>query len=336
LGAAGGARTDNVKPAADLGVSIEPQATRLDERRGGSAIEDGAAVAEAAAAPAAGSDARQLAEAYAWCAKLARSHYENFTIASWLMPRAIRPHIHAIYAYARIADDFADEERSIDRLDEWQHELELAYAGAPRHPVMVAVADTARRYHIPPEPFLDLLKAFRSDLEFQGFETPGDLLAYARNSANPVGRLVLYLFGIRDAERQRLSDLICTGLQLANFWQDVAVDLAKGRIYFPRRDMEHYGVTATDLRQGNVTASFIGLMRHEILRAREMLLAGAALSTSVGRGLRRDVLIFAGGGLAILRAIEHVGYDVFRARPQLTRLDYVELGWHALAGRLRL
>ncbi len=143
------------------------------------------------------------------------------------MPHEMRRHVHAIYAYARIADDFADEQRSIARLDEWQHELELAYAGAPRHPVMVAVADTARRFDIPLDPFVDLLKAFRSDVEFQGFETTADLLGYARYSANPVGRLVLYLFGFRDAERQRLSDLICTGLQFANFWQDVAIDSAR-------------------------------------------------------------------------------------------------------------
>jgi squalene synthase HpnC len=247
----------------------------------------------------------------------------------------MRPHVHAIYAYARIADDFADEERSSARLDRWQHELELAYAGVPRHPVMVAVADTARRYDIPPEPFLDLLKAFRSDVDFQGFETAADLLDYARYSANPVGRLVLYLFGFRDIERQRLSDLICTGLQLVNFWQDVAIDLGKGRIYLPRRDMEQFDVTAEDLHHGIVTPGFISLMRHEISQTRQMLLAGAVLSTLVGRGLRRDVLMFAGGGLAILRAIEHVGYDVFQARPQLTRLDYVKLAWHALGGRLQ-
>jgi len=316
-------------------VNIEPQPSQRDERQGGSATGNGAAVAKLTATPAGASDAERLAAAYAWCAKLARSHYENFTIASWLMPREIRRHVHAIYAYARIADDFADEERSIARLDEWQHELELAYSGTPRHPVMVALADTARRYEIPPEPFLDLLKAFRSDVDFRGFETIADLLGYARYSANPVGRLVLHLFGFRDAERQRLSDLICTGLQFANFWQDVAVDFAKGRIYFPSRDMDRYRVTEQDLRQGKVTAGFISLMRHEMLRAREMLLAGAVLTTLVGRGLRRDILMFAGGGLAILRAIERAGYDVFRARPKLTKLDYVKLGWHALGGRLQ-
>jgi squalene synthase HpnC len=319
-----------------LGVSLEHQPASLDQQQGGSAPVNGAAVVGWTAASAAVREAPQLAAAYAWCAKLARSHYENFTIASWLMPREMRRHVHAIYAYARIADDFADEERSLARLDEWQYELELAYSGRPRHPVMVAVADTARKYDIPPEPFMDLLKAFRSDVDFEGFETLGDLLDYARYSANPVGRLVLYLFGFRDPERQRLSDLICTGLQLANFWQDVAIDCAKGRIYFPRHDMQQYGVSAEDLRHGRVTAGFIDLMRHEVLHAREMLLAGAALSTLVGRGLGRDILIFAGGGLAILRAIERAGYNVFGARPKLTRLDYVKLGWHALGGRLQV
>jgi squalene synthase HpnC len=248
----------------------------------------------------------------------------------------MRPHVHAIYAFARIADDFADEERSLTRLDQWQQELELAYAGAPRHPAMVALADTIRRYNIPPEPFQDLLAAFRSDVDFQGFETVDDLLGYARHSANPVGRLVLYLFGFCDPERQRLSDLVCTGLQLANFWQDVAIDWDKGRIYFPRRDMEQFCVTAADLENRKVTTGFIRLMRHEILRTREMLLAGSALSTLVSRGLRRDILMFAGGGLGILRAIEQAGYDVFRARPKLSGIDYVKLGWHALGGRLRL
>ena len=153
-----------------------------------------------------------LAEAYEFCARLARSHYENFTVASWLMPRAMRPHMHAIYAYARMADDFADEEHDPAKLDEWERELDLAYAGAPRHPVFVALADTVRRFDIPREPFADLLRAFRSDLDFRGFETIDDLLGYSRYSANPVGRLVLYLFGYRDAERQRLSDLVCSGL----------------------------------------------------------------------------------------------------------------------------
>ncbi len=280
------------------------------------------------------SSAAELAEAYAYCTRLARSHYENFTIASWLMPREMRPHMHAIYAYARIADDFADEDHDLAKLDAWERELDLCYAGEARHPVFVALAATVRRYDIPREPFADLLVAFRSDVNFRGFETRDELLGYARNSANPVGRLVLYLFGYRDAERQRLSDLVCSGLQLANFWQDVAIDLDKGRIYLPRADLARFGVTPDDLARRVATPAFVELMRHEVEVARGMLREGAELGQLVDRRLRRDILMFAGGGLAILRAIERVGYDVFQRRPKLNKLDYLRLGLNAALGRV--
>jgi len=275
-----------------------------------------------------------LDKAYAWCARLAHSHYENFTIASWLMPRAMRPHMHAIYAYARVADDFADEEHDLAKLDAWEHELDLAYAGAPRHPVFVALADTVARFDIPREPFANLLRAFRSDVEFKGFDTIEDLLGYCRNSADPVGRLVLYLFGYRDQKRRQLSDRICSGLQLANFWQDIAIDRGKGRIYIPRRDMERFGYSAEELDQGVVNRNFVELMKHEIAFARDLLKTGAALSELVDRRLKRDILMFAGGGLAILRAIEKVDYDVFRHRPKLGKFDYLKLGLRAFSGRL--
>ena len=290
--------------------------------------------AAAASPPASEPDAAALTQAYEFCARVARSHYENFTVASWLMPRAMRKHMHAIYAYARMADDFADEDRDPAKLDEWERELDLAYAGVPRHPVFVALADTARRFDIPREPFADLLRAFRSDLDFRGFETLDDLLGYSRYSANPVGRLVLYLFGYRDAERQRLSDQVCSGLQLANFWQDVAVDLEKGRVYLPRQDMERFGVSLEDLRVHNANSNFVELMRHEVASARELLMAGAALAATVDKRLSRDIMMFAGGGLAILRAIEQADCDVFRRRPSLGKLDYLRLGWRALRGRL--
>ena len=240
-----------------------------------------------------------VASAYEFCTRLAKSHYENFTVASWLMPREMRPHMYAIYAYARMADDFADEHHDRAMLDEWERELDLAYAGTPRHPVFIALADTVRRFEIPREPFKDLLTAFRSDVDFKGFDTLDDLLGYSRYSANPVGRLVLYLFGYRDAERQHLSDLVCSGLQLANFWQDVAVDLDKGRIYFPRRDMERFGVTPADLAAHTSSREFIDLMRHEVSVARAMLVEGGELHKRVDKRLRRDIVMFAGGGLAI-------------------------------------
>jgi squalene synthase HpnC len=277
-----------------------------------------------------------LEQAYEYCGRLARSHYENFTIASWLMPRAMRPHMYAIYAYARIADDFADEEHDLAKLDGWERELDLAYAGTPRHPVFVALADTVRRFDIPRQPFADLLTAFRSDVEFKGFETMDDLLGYARYSADPVGRLVLYLFGFRDAQRQELSDRVCSGLQLANFWQDIAIDLDKGRVYLPRQDMARFEYSLDELRAGVANPAFIGLMRYEVEFARGLLSSGAALHELVDPRLRRDILMFAGGGLAILRAIEAVGYDVLRRRPQLHKLDYVRLGWNALRGCVRV
>jgi len=277
----------------------------------------------------------EVKAAYEYCGRLAKSHYENFTIASWLMPRAIRPSMHAIYAYARMADDFADEDRDRGKLDEWERELDLCYAGAPRHPIFVALADTVRRYDIPREPFADLLVAFRSDMDFQGFDTLDQILTtYTRYSANSVGRLVLYLFGYRDEERQHLSDLVCSGLQLANFWQDVAIDLEKNRIYFPREDLGRFGVTPEDLAQRRATPAFLTLMRHEVGVARDMLRRGAQLHRLVDRRLSRDILMFAGGGLAILNSIERVGYDVFNRRPKLTRLDYLKLGVSALRGRV--
>lgn len=283
-----------------------------------------------------GSTGASLGEAYAFCARLATTHYENFTVASWLMPRSMRRHMHAIYAYARFADDFADEEKSLAKLDEWEHELDLAYAGRPRHPVFVALADTVQRYDIPSGPFRDLLRAFRSDVSFKGFETIEELMGYARNSANPVGRLVLYLFGYRDAERQCLSDRICSGLQLANFWQDVAVDLDKGRVYIPRADLLRFGLSGEKIQSRQATPEFVALMRHEIEFSRALLCEGAALHRMVDGRLRRDILMFAGGGLAILRAIEAVGCDVFHRRPALNMLDYLKLGWRAWRGRLEI
>ena len=275
-----------------------------------------------------------LAASYDFCARLAKSHYENFTIASWLMPREMRPHMYAIYAYARMADDFADEHHDLAMLDDWERELDSAYAGTPRHPVFIALADTVRRFDIPREPFRDLLTAFRSDVDFKGFETLDDLLAYSRYSANPVGRLVLFLFGYRDPERQHLSDLICSGLQLANFWQDVAVDFGKGRIYLPRREMQRFGVTAADLAAHTSSREFRELMRHEVGVAHAMLVEGGELHRRVDKRLSRDILMFAGGGMAILRAIERIDYDVFCKRPELTKIDYLKLGWNALRGRL--
>ena len=196
-----------------------------------------------------------LAEARAWCKHLAETHYENFHVASWFLPEALRPHFHAIYAYCRVSDDLGDEvgntEQSLALLDLWGRELDACYEGRARHPVFVALAETIRVCNIPKEPFADLLTAFRQDQTVTRYANMDEVLHYCRFSANPVGRLVLYTCGYSDEERFRLSDATCTALQLANFWQDVRVDFAKDRVYIPQADMQRFGVTDATIRAGN-------------------------------------------------------------------------------------
>jgi squalene synthase HpnC len=291
------------------------------------------ALSTAAASPSVGIGADgsslSVAEAFAECERIARAHYENFTLGSRLLPRPLRRHIAAIYAFARTADDFADEdpdhERAVRSLDAWERELEDCFAGRPRHPIFVALAETVREFAIPIEPFRRLLTAFRMDAEFRGFATFDELRHYCMHSANPVGHLVLHLFGYRDAARQARADDICTALQLTNFWQDLAVDLEKGRIYVPREDMARFGYTADDLRRHAVTPPFRDLMAFECGRARELFVRGLPLATMLERGPGREVRLFAGGGLAILDRLQDVEYDVFSARPTLSRWAKVAL-----------
>src|SRR6202021_205606 len=205
-----------------------------------------------------------LAEAQQYCSCLASSHYENFSIATWFLPRRLRQHFVNVYAYCRISDDLGDEvghpSASLALLDQWQAELDACYAGTPRHPVFVALAETVRQFKIPQHEFSDLLRAFRQDQTITRFETFNDVLAYCRYSANPVGHLVLYLCGYRDPERQQLSDFTCTALQLANFWQDVTVDYSKGRIYLPLEDLRRSSLPKNDLPKSCNTPGFCGVM----------------------------------------------------------------------------
>ncbi len=193
-------------------------------------------------------------EAREYCRRLARSHYENFSVASWFLPSRLRQHFFNVYAYCRISDDLGDEvgdpAASLQLLDEWQTELDACYDGDPRHPVFVALAETVRTFEIPKHEFSDLLTAFRRDQVVSRYETFSDLLGYCQNSANPVGHLVLYVCGYSDAERQLLSDYTCTALQLANFWQDVSADFAKGRIYLPLEDLRRFGVNEAGNSRG--------------------------------------------------------------------------------------
>ncbi len=279
----------------------------------------------------------ELASAYRACLSIARNHYENFTVGSLLLPRALRRHVAALYAFARVADDFADEgdvprEERLARLDAWEWALEEAYRGRPTEPIFLALADTAARFAIPITPFRRLLRAFRSDVDFRPFPTFAALRAYCRDSADPVGHLVLYLFNHRDERRQELSDKICTGLQLANFWQDVSVDARKGRVYLPLEDLERFGVSLDDVLAGRSSAALRELLRFEVERAREHLVDGLELADLVEPRLAREVRLFAGGGLEILARIEALGFDVVTQRPTLSRLDKLRVVAGGLAG----
>ena len=209
--------------------------------------------------------APSLNEARAWCRQLAESHYENFHVATWFLPKVLRPHFHAIYAYCRVSDDLGDEvgDRSaaLALLDLWGRELDACYEGRVRHPVFVALAETIRACSIPKEPFADLLKAFRQDQTVTRYRTIQEVLEYCRYSANPVGRLVLYVCGYADEERFQLSDATCSALQLANFWQDVRVDFGKDRVYLPQEDMKRFGVSDETIAQGAATPEFRALLK---------------------------------------------------------------------------
>src|SRR5579872_386650 len=278
-----------------------------------------------------------LDEARAWCKELAESHYENFHVATWFLPKSLRPHFQAIYAYCRISDDLGDEvgdtSAALALLDFWSRELDACYEGNARHPVFVALADTIRRCSIPKEPFADLLKAFRQDQTVTRYRTMADVLEYCRYSANPVGRLVLYTCGYADEERFKLSDATCSALQLANFWQDVRVDWQKGRVYLPQEDMQRFSVTDEMIAQGAATPAFRALLDYEVDFARRLFEEGLPLIGMVGRDLAVDLDLFSRGGLEILRAIERCDYDVLSARPSISKRSKLALALRAVSGK---
>jgi squalene synthase HpnC len=264
-----------------------------------------------------------LQEAQRFCEQLARGNYENFSVATWFLPRRLRQHFFNIYSYCRISDDLGDEvgdaAKSLALLDDWECELERCYSGDPHHPVFVALRETVRTLDIPKQPFADLLKAFRKDQTVTRYATFNDVLGYCRYSANPVGHLVLYVCGYRDAERQQLSDYTCTALQLANFWQDVSIDYAKGRLYLPLEDLEGFGVSESVFAEGRLTPQFTKLMKFEVERAREWFERGLPLAQKVDPELAVDIELFSRGGLEILNAIERQSFEVLRSRPVISK-----------------
>ncbi len=262
-----------------------------------------------------------LGRSYAYCRRLAGRHYENFTVGSWLLPRDLRRHVYAIYAYCRFVDDLGDAAPGdrLARLDAWEEELLSCYEGRPSHPITIALQDTIERFSIPPEPFLKLVEANRIDQRKGRYRDFPELLEYCRHSADPVGHLFLYLFGYRDAGRQGLADCTCTALQLTNFWQDVRRDYQMGRIYLPGEDMDRFGVSEAQIAARRCDQNFRELMRFQVARTRRLFARGADLPARVKGAARLDIRLFTLGGLHILDAIERLEYDVLATRPTLSK-----------------
>lgn len=278
----------------------------------------------------------EIRAAYAHCRRLAARHYENFPVASLLLPRRLRDPVAAIYAFARGADDLADEghadpDTRLQRLRVWEERLDAATRGeACEHPVFAALGDSIRRFALPRHLFHDLLSAFRQDVVKTRYASFAELIEYCRHSANPVGRLLLHLYGRTDERSLGHSDAICSALQLINFWQDVAVDARKGRIYLPQEDLARFRVREEDILAGHATPQLQGLMRFEVERSRRLLQAGAPLGRllpgRLGFNLRLTVL----GGAAILEAIHKNGYDVLNKRPVIHGMAWFALFKRAL------
>ncbi len=280
-------------------------------------------------------------EARAYTRWLARSHYENFHVVSFLLPRRLHQDFYNLYAFCRWADDLGDEigdrERSLRLLAWWEGELEALYRGQARHPVFVALRDTLERHELPRQPLADLIRAFVQDQTVTRYRNFDELLNYCRYSANPVGRLVLHLCGYRDEELGRLSDFTCTGLQLANFWQDVAVDFDKGRVYLPLELLARHGASVEDIGERRPTPGFRAAMREAVEVAEEFFRRGLPLAGKVGPRLALDIDLFSRGGLRILEKIRRRDYDVLTARPVITRPERFGLllgGLFRLAGRV--
>jgi squalene synthase HpnC len=266
---------------------------------------------------------------------LATHHYENFHVVSFLLPRRLHQDFYNIYAYCRWADDLGDEigdtAESLRLLAWWRTCLENMYAGKVSHPVFVALRGTVDRHTIPLQPFEDLIRAFEQDQTVLRYGTWEELFDYCRCSANPVGHLVLYLCGYSDPQRQRLSDCTCTALQLANFWQDVAVDLGNHRVYIPLEVLDRHGCRLEDVLALRATPAFKSAMREAVGRARELFLQGLPLARMVDRRLAVDLELFSRGGLKILSKIEDQGCDVLARRPAISKSERVWLLLETLA-----
>ena len=279
-----------------------------------------------------------LVVAESYCRNLAKSHYENFPLLAWTLPHRLRQPFANIYAWCRWADDLADEPadpvRSLELLAWWREELDACFARTARHPVTLALQTSVQAFDLPREPFCDLLTAFEADQSVVEYETFADLLGYCRNSANPVGRIVLALTGCRGPMPEAWSDSICTGLQLANFWQDVRRDQEMGRIYLPREDRLRFGYADSQLTAHVSDQAFGDLMQFQVERAGEFLQKGLPLVAIMPGRMQLVVDLFVRGGLKILKRIEQMDYQVWEIRPVVGRLDVVGLVVTSLARAL--
>lgn len=271
-----------------------------------------------------------LVESEAYCRRLATSHYENFPLIAWLLPRELRQPFFNVYAYCRTSDDLSDElgdrELAMQMLSQWRDGLAQCWAGEEMtHPVFVALQRTAREFELSRQPFDDLLTAFEQDQRVPSYNTFDELLGYCRNSANPVGRIVLRLCRCDDERSVELSDSVCTGLQLANFWQDVARDADIGRTYLPLADCERFGYSQQDLVGRITNGAFLELMRFEVERAREMLLAVRELAPRLRGRLQVVIELFGEGGLKVCDRVAEIGYRVWEQRPVVTKWDAASL-----------
>lgn len=269
-------------------------------------------------------------------------HYENFPVASILLPRRLVPAVEAIYAFARSADDLADEgdatpEQRLAALNEYEAQLQrIARNEDGLPPIFERLAQVIREFGLPMAPFHDLLSAFKQDVVVQRYRNYDDLLDYCARSANPVGLLMLSLYKAADEDNVRDSDAICSALQIINFLQDVAIDLHKERIYLPLDDLVRFAVSPAQLGHPDGQAKWRNLMKFEVARARALMLSGAPLALRLPGRIGLELRMVVQGGLRILEAIEEVDYDVFRHRPKLGKLDWLKIVWRALTMRGRL
>ena len=277
-------------------------------------------------------NARDVEAAYDVCRHLAKNSYENFNVGSWFIKRRLRPHFFAVYAFCRLVDDLGDEVEGdrLELLDRWEEELKLCYGGSPNLVWFQALQNTVREFGIPPEPFLRLIEANRRDQRDSEYRDFDHVVEYCTYSATPVGHLVLYLYGYFSEHMARLSDHTCIALQLANFWQDVARDFDKGRVYIPKSDMSDYGVPLATIKERIPTRPFRELMRFQVDRTRDLFRAGYELRNYLEKDFKLEFAAITAGGLSVLDAIEELEYDTLSTRPTVSRVKKIRIMFNIL------